>query len=59
MVDNPIKGGSSGGEVAAPIFSKVMAQSARFLNISKEKKRETTPYKEFEIVKKPSLSKRS
>jgi len=59
MVDNPIKGGSSGGEVAAPIFSKVMAQSARFLNISKEKKREKTPYKEFEIVKKPSLSKRS
>ncbi len=33
MIDDPAKGGYYGGEVAAPVFGKVMSESLRMLNV--------------------------
>lgn len=34
MIDSPLTGGHFGGEVAAPVFAKIMAGSLRLLNIA-------------------------
>lgn len=43
MIDEPVKGGYYGGEVAAPVFGKIMSESLRMLNVpvSKETITET------------------
>ena len=33
MIDEPVKGGYYGGEVAAPVFGKIMSESLRMLNV--------------------------
>lgn len=45
MIDDPVKGGYYGGEVAAPVFGKIMSESLRMLNTPVSKKTE----KEFPI----------
>ncbi len=41
MIDEPVKGGYYGGEVAAPVFGKIMSESLRMLNVPVSK--ETIP----------------
>ena len=33
MIDDPVKGGYYGGQVAAPVFGKIMSESLRMLNV--------------------------
>lgn len=51
MIDDPAKGGYYGGEVAAPVFGKVMSESLRMLNVPVSKE----TIKEPQII--PSKSK--
>jgi cell division protein FtsI (penicillin-binding protein 3) len=41
MIDDPVKGGYYGGEVAAPVFGKVMSESLRMLSVPVSKETST------------------
>jgi hypothetical protein len=43
VIDNPSKGGYYGGLVAAPVFSRVMAETLRLMNVPTDKPLEPPP----------------
>ena len=43
MVDDPASGGHFGGQIAAPVFSKVMTGALRLLNIAPDDWHGTQP----------------
>jgi cell division protein FtsI (penicillin-binding protein 3) len=43
VIDNPSKGSYYGGLVAAPVFSRVMAEALRLMNVPTDKPLEPPP----------------
>ena len=43
VIDNPSKGGYYGGLVAAPVFSRVMAETLRLMNVPTDKPLDPPP----------------